>query len=176
MRWRLFQSLEQRIKTVRAQHMDFVDQIDFEATTGRRILDVIEQLFGIFETGSTGRINLNQIDKPAFINLAARRTFATWLRGNTLFAVQTFGQNSSNRGLPYAASAGKQISMVEPIVIEGIHQRLQNMNLPHQLFKIAGTPFARKHLITHVLSATISFTAQREKVGSMLTELLQRCT
>lgn len=43
--------------------MDFIDQIDLEATAGRRVLDVIQQIAGIFDFGARGGIDLNQIDK-----------------------------------------------------------------------------------------------------------------
>ena len=163
---RLFQSFQQRVETVSTEHVHLIDKVHLEASPCRCILNVIQQLLGIFETGSTGSIDLNQINKTTFIDLLAGRALTTGFGGDAGFAVEAFGQNPGNGGLADPAGSGKKIGMVEPVLIEGIHQRLQNMNLPHQLFKVPGAPFPRKHLITHRLFATIPFTAQRRKTRS----------
>ena len=49
--------------------MDFVDEIDLKAAAGRRVLDVVQQIAGIFDFGSRGGVNLNQIDKAPLFNL-----------------------------------------------------------------------------------------------------------
>ena len=52
--------------------MNFVNQVDLEAASCRRVLNVIKELSGIFNT-STGRsIDFNQVDEPAFSNFTAR--------------------------------------------------------------------------------------------------------
>ncbi len=52
--------------------MHFVNQVDLEAASCGRVLNVIKELSGIFNT-STGRsIDFNQVDKPALRNLTAR--------------------------------------------------------------------------------------------------------
>ena len=78
MRRRLFQRFQQRIKAVAGKHVHFVDQIDFETTTRRRVLNVIQQIAGIFDFGSRGGVDLQQINKTALLNLTAIITHAAW--------------------------------------------------------------------------------------------------
>ena len=51
-RGRLFERFQQGVKTVARQHVHFVDQVDLKATARRRILDVIQQVTGIFDFGA----------------------------------------------------------------------------------------------------------------------------
>ena len=40
--WRLFEGLEQRVKTGNGEHMHFVDQVDLVAAAGRHVLGVLQ--------------------------------------------------------------------------------------------------------------------------------------
>ncbi len=67
--------------------MHFIDQVDLEAAAGRRVLDVVQQIAGIFHFGARGGIDLNQIDKAALFYFATVIADAARRRGNTAFAV-----------------------------------------------------------------------------------------
>ncbi len=110
-RW-LFKGLQQGVKAVARQHMHFVYQVDFEAATGRRVLDVIQQVAGIFNLGTRGGVNLNQIDKAPLLDFAAVVAHAARRRSDAGLAVQPLRQQTGNRGLSDAAGAGKEIRMV----------------------------------------------------------------
>ena len=67
--------------------MHFVDQIDFKATARWRVLNVIQQVAGIFDFGARGGIDLNQINKAPLFDFAAVIAYAARRRGNACFAV-----------------------------------------------------------------------------------------
>ncbi|CNT61380.1 Uncharacterised protein [Salmonella enterica subsp. enterica serovar Bovismorbificans] len=94
------------------QHVDFIDQIDFKATARRRVLDVIQQVAGVFDFGTRSGINLNEIDKTPLLNFLTVIANAARRRGNTGFAVQPLRQQSGDRGFTDAARAGKKICVM----------------------------------------------------------------
>lgn len=67
--------------------MHFVDQINFKTTTRWRVLDVIQQVAGIFDFGARGGIDLNQIDKAPLLDFTAVIAYAARRCGNAGFAV-----------------------------------------------------------------------------------------
>ena len=86
LRW-LFQGFEQCIKAVCRQHMHLINQVHFITTLAWRIRDIIKELARVFNFGTRGGINLDQIDKTPLINRHAIITDATWGAGNTGIAV-----------------------------------------------------------------------------------------
>ena len=67
--------------------MHFVDEINFETTTRRSVLDVIQQVAGIFDFGTRGGVDFNQIDKAPLFYFTAVIADAAWRGGNTGFTV-----------------------------------------------------------------------------------------
>ena len=65
---RLFERFQQRIKRAGREHVDFVDQIDLKAAFAGCVLHVFQQLAGVFDFGSTGRVDLDQIDEAPGLN------------------------------------------------------------------------------------------------------------
>ena len=129
--------------------MHFVDQVDLEAPTARGILHVIQQLAGVFDLGTAGGVDLDQVDEAAFVDLPAHRTGAAGRGGDAGFAVQAFGDDTGNGSLAYATGAGKQVGMVQALVVQGIDQGLEHMGLADHFAERARTPFSCKNLITH---------------------------
>lgn len=100
MRRRLFQRLQQRVEAVAREHVHFVDQVDLEAAARRRVLDVIQQIAGIFHLGSGSGVDLDQIDEAPLLDLAAVVALAARRGGDAGFTVQAFGQQARDGGFP----------------------------------------------------------------------------
>jgi hypothetical protein len=73
---RLFERLQHRVERRVREHVHFVDDIDLEATTRRRIDRVLEQLAHLVDLGIGRRIDFQQVDKAARIDFRASRTDA----------------------------------------------------------------------------------------------------
>ena len=104
--------------------MYFIDQVHLITPNGRRVLHVFQQFASIFNLGAGGRIYLNQVNKTPFINGGASTALATGLGTNPHLTIQAFGQNTSNGRFTHTTGAGKQIGMVQAIMIQRIDQRL----------------------------------------------------
>ena len=146
---RLFQGFEQRIEAVARQHVHFIDEVHLETTTGRTVLHVVEQLSGVFHLGAGRRIDFQQIDEIALIDLAAGIAHTARMAADPLLAVEALGQNAGDGGLAHPAGPAQQVGMVKPSLIQGIGQGSQHMLLADHLFKRMGAPFARQNLIAH---------------------------
>ena len=150
-RRRLFQRLQQRVERVLRQHVHFVDQIDLEAAARRRVLRVLDQLAHVVDAGVAGRVDLEQVDEAAGVDLGAYRTLAAGFRRLAAFAVQRLGEDARDRGLADAARAGEQKRVMHAPGIERIGERAHDVFLPDQFGKLARTPFAREDLIRHAI-------------------------
>jgi len=71
MRWGFLKRFQQRIEAVARQHMNFVDQINLEATFAGRVLDVFQKLAGVLDLGSAGRVHFDQINKSTRLDRLA---------------------------------------------------------------------------------------------------------
>ena len=128
--------------------MHFVDDVNLEAPAGRGIQRVFEQIAHIVDLRVGSGVELDQIDKTSAIDFNARPALAAGLGGNAGFAVERLGDNAREGGLAHAARAGKQIGMMQALLLERIGKRRHHVLLPDQFGKGLGTPLARENL-TH---------------------------
>jgi hypothetical protein len=118
----LFERLEQSVKATPREHVDLINDIYLIPPAGRRILDIVEQLAGIFDAGARSCIDLDKIHEPALIYFLAAGALSTRGSGNPLLAVKAFGKDTGNCGLSDAAGPAEQIGVVYPPLIEGVTQ------------------------------------------------------
>ncbi len=64
-------------------------------------------------------------------------------------AIKRFGQKPRGRGFPDTAGAGKQVSMVQPLVLNCITQGASDGLLAGHFVKALRPPFACDYLIGH---------------------------
>ena len=69
------------------------------------------------------------------------------------FAVERLGEDARYRGFAHAARTGKQVGVMQALVIQRIDQGTQHVFLTDHFSKFARPPFARQNLIAHELSA-----------------------
>ncbi|MNE00325.1 hypothetical protein D3C80_927320 [compost metagenome] len=148
-RRRLFQRFQQRIEAVTREHVHFVNQVNLEAAAGGCVLDVIQQIAGIFHLGSGRGVDLDQINKAPLLNLAAVVALTARRGGDAGFTVQAFGQQARNGGFTHAARAREQIGVMNPPQREAVSQRSQDMFLSDNICKRLRAPLTGKNLIAH---------------------------
>ena len=101
------------LKECARQHVHFVDQVDLVAAARRRVLHVVEQLARVVDLGARGRVDLDQVDEAALVDLAAGAALAAGLRADARLAVQRLGEDARDRRLADAARAGEQERVVD---------------------------------------------------------------
>jgi hypothetical protein len=134
---------------MRRQHVYFIDQIDLEATSRRRVLHVIQQLTSIVHLGARRRIDLDQVDETALVDFRAGTAFAARTGRDPGVAVERFGQDSRYRGFTYAPGTGEKIGVVKALIVERVYQRATDMFLTDHVVERSGAPFSGENEITH---------------------------
>ena len=152
-RRRLLQRLEQCVEGMRREHVHFVDQVHLVAPARRRILNVVEQLARVVDLGARGRVDLEQIDEPARVDIATGAAFAAGCRGHASLAIERLREDARDRRLAHTARAREQERMVDAARVERVRERASDMILSDELIEFARSPFAGKNEVAHGWSA-----------------------
>ena len=73
---RLLERLQHRVEGVAREHVHFVDQVDLEAADDRLVDRLVEQARDLLDAPVRRRIELDEIDEAAGVDVAARRAHA----------------------------------------------------------------------------------------------------
>src|SRR3989338_6399375 len=125
--------------------MHLIDDIHLEAAAGRRVQRAFEQFTHVVNLGVGRGVQFNQVDKTSTIDFLAGTALPAGRRGDSCRAVQRLGKDARDGGLADPARAGKQVSMMQSILVKRVAERLDDMLLPRQLRESFWTPFAREN-------------------------------
>ncbi len=134
--------------------MHLVDEVHLVATASRRVLRVFNQVSDIIHAGMRGRVQFNQVDETPDRDILTGAAFAARGRCDPGFAVETARQNARNGGFADAAGPGKQIRVMQPVVVQGMHQCFADMLLPHHFVEGGRTEFAVENFMSHCVHCT----------------------
>ena len=129
--------------------MHFVNDVNLKATCRWRILRVIQQLAHIVNLRIGGGIDLNNIDKTAFVDFNTSWTSAAWMGADTRLTIQGFCQNTCDGSFAYTACSGKEIGVMQALLLQRMRKRAHDMILSDQAVEILGTILAGENLIGH---------------------------
>ena len=149
---RFFERLEKRVESLRREHVHFVDDVNFVATLGRCITNVVPQLAHLLDAVIARAIDLEHVEAVARGDFLAAIADAARIDRRPVNAVERLGQNARRGSLPDPARADKQIGMREPILFDRVLERLGHVRLADQIVERLRPIFARENLITHALS------------------------
>ena len=144
---------KQRVERVRRQHVHLVDEVHLEAAARRRVLHVVEQLASVVDLRARRGVDLDEVDEPPLVDRDASRAHAARLRDDARLAVQCLREQPRDRGLADAARAGEQVRVVQPVLFEGVHERLHDVRLPDQLVEAPRPPFQCKYRVAQAISS-----------------------
>ena len=146
---RLLQGLQQGVEAVVGEHVHLVDEVHLVTTAGRGIGDVVQQFPGLIHLGARGRIDLQQVDEPARVDLTAGGADPAGSGTHALFAVQGLGQDAGQGRLADPTGPGEEVGVVQLVPVQGVAERTHHVLLPHHVGKRLGAPFTGEHLIGH---------------------------
>ena len=152
---RFLQRLQEGVEGLIGQHVHLIDEVHLEAATGGRVLNVVRQFPHVVHPGTGGRINLDQVDKPAFLNFLATGAFTTRSRRDTGLTIQASGQQAADGGFTHATGTSEEVSMVKTLIFQGVNQCLKHVLLTNHVLKCTGAPFTGKYLVAHVLPTAV---------------------
>ena len=152
---RLLKGFEKRIKRLIGKHVHLINEVHLVAAAAGRVLHVVGEFPHIIHASTGGCVDFDQINKPPFLDFLATGAGSTRRGGNAGFAVQASGQQSANGCFAYAPGTGKQIGVVQPLVVQGVDQCLEHMLLADHIFECPGAPLTGKYLVAHVLPTAV---------------------
>jgi len=86
---RFFQRLEKRVEGVRGQHVDFIDDEDFETTARREIFDTFPEFTDVLDTGVGSPVDLENVHGITSCYLKAGRTDIARLMNRPFFTLES---------------------------------------------------------------------------------------
>ena len=149
MRRRLFQRLEERIESLRRQHVDLIDDVDLIAAVDRRELDRLSQIADLVDAAVGCRIDLEDVHRRALCDLAALLALPAGFRCRPVLAVERLREDLRRTRLARAARAGKEVCMADVAARNGICQRPADMLLPHEVLERLRPPLPIQRNIRH---------------------------
>ncbi len=127
-------------------------KINLVTTFRRRVTDIVAKLAHILDAVIAGAINLDDVEAVSGGDFATIIAHAAWRRRWTVHAIQCLSENARCRCFPDPAWSNKKIRMRQPVLGDGIFQRLRNMCLPNQIIESLWPIFAGKNLVAHGLN------------------------
>src|SRR6266849_9427848 len=146
---RLLESLQHRVERRRGEHVDFVDDVYLESPTARCVYRVLQELAHLVDLGVGRGIDFYQVDEAPRVDFHAGRTLPAGTGADARLAIEAFREDPGEGRLAHTAGPGKQVRVVQPILIQRVAQRLDDVLLPDQRLERAGTPLASEDLVRH---------------------------
>ncbi|SBV35169.1 hypothetical protein STPYR_10099 [uncultured Stenotrophomonas sp.] len=146
---RLLQRLQQRVERRLGQHVHLVDQVHLVLAARGHVLGVLDHLAYIVHAGVGGRVDLQQVDVAAGVDVQAGRALPARVGAGAVLAVQRLGEDAGDGGLANAAGAGEQEGVVDAAAVQRVAQRADHVFLAHQLGETLGPPLAGEDEVGH---------------------------
>lgn len=148
-RRRLLEGLEQRVERRRGEHVDFVDDVDFELRGGGRELARLAQLAHLLDAVVARAVDLQHVERAALGDFHAARIVHIKVGERTAGAVERLGEDARERGLARAARTAEQVGVRDAAGCDGIGQRARDMLLTDNVREALRAVFAGDDLIRH---------------------------
>jgi hypothetical protein len=84
----------------------------------------------------------SKIDEATGVDLHAGGTLSAGLRGDAGLAVQALRKNPGERGLADARGSGKEVGVMQALLLQRMPQRPHNVLLTYQAGEIPRPPFS----------------------------------
>ena len=105
---RFFEGFKKCVKGLGGEHVNFVDDIDFEFSAGGSVGDAIAQFFDFVDAAIGGAVDLEDVEAAAlfdfFTNIVVGVEVGFWALG----AVEGFGKDAGGRGFTDAAGTDEK--------------------------------------------------------------------
>ena len=129
--------------------MDFVDDIDFEFSTGWGVGNAFPEFLDAFNAPVGGTVDLKYIEASAFLNLLANIVIRIEIGFRSFGAVESFREDAGGGGFSYPAGTDKKKRMGKASLRNGVGEGANDVFLADELGKGARPIFASEHEVTH---------------------------
>ena len=148
---RLFQRFQQGVERLLREHVDFVDDEDFEPPADGAIRGIRNDIADIVDAGVARGIDLDHVDILAAGDPLAGIAFpAGRIRGaGEALAIERLGQDAGHGSLADAARAAEEVRMGDPSGADGFLECLRNVVLPDHLIEVRRAIATGKDGVSH---------------------------
>lgn len=116
--------------------MHFIDNEYLVPVARRRDCDAVDNDFArVLDLGVSSGVDFLNVNRSRCRDVQTGRARIAWLGGDPFCAVQCFGKYSRCSRLTHAASAGEQVSVMEPPGLDRVHQRARDRFLSDDLIE-----------------------------------------
>src|SRR5947207_7493032 len=122
---RLLERFEERVERLLGQHVNFVDNVDFEFRRRRRVSYRVAELADFLDPAVAGAVDFNHVERPALGNFDATRVLIIELDLWPAGAIQAFGKDSGDGGLARAARTAEQVGVRGSLLFDGFGEGLR---------------------------------------------------
>ena len=172
MRRRFFQRLQQCVECRGTEHVDFVNDVDLEASAGGNKFHRFAQLADLVDAVVGCTVDFHHIQAVAGHDLFAGRTFIAGGGGLADFAIQCLGKNAGNGCFANTPGTDEQVRMSQTAAFQGIFQGFRDVCLADHIVKLLWTPFTRQYLIFHAASGPLLSPLKPHPLSSLLDTFL----
>ena len=139
---RLLKRFQQRVKSIAAEAMHLVDDVDLEGAFARGKGDFVPKLAHVVHASVRGGVDFDQIQKTRLID---RNTIGASIAGAAagvfMFAVDRLGQQARGGRLAGAAGSAEEVGVTHAPADQRIAQRAGDVLLPNHIVKDRGRHF-----------------------------------
>ena len=146
---RFLERFEEGVPGVVREHVNFVDDEDFEAIALGPVGKAFLESSDVIDAGVAGAVDLLDVDVVAVGDLDAGRAFLARSGGGAFFAVEGFGEDPGAGRLAYAANAGEQERVGDSISSDRVGQSGGDMPLTNEILERLRPIFTREDDVAH---------------------------
>src|SRR5208282_216345 len=95
-------------------------------------------------------VNLEHVERAPLGNLLAARVRVVEVHLRAAAAIEAFSKDAGDGSLARAARPAEQVSVGDPLLLDGVGQRLRDVFLPHDILETLRAILASDDLITHI--------------------------
>ena len=129
--------------------MDFVDDVDFEFSTGRGVRDAVTQILDLPDATVRGAVDLEDVEAASFLDFLTDIVVRIEVGLGAIGTVEGFGEDAGGGGFSDAPGTDKEKGVGEAAFGDGVGEGSDNMFLADQFGKGAGAVFAGENEVTH---------------------------
>ena len=146
---RFFQCFQEGVEGLGREHVDFVDDVDFEFSTGWGVRDAVAQVLDLPDATVRGAVDLEDVEAASFLDFLADIVVGVEVCLRAVGTVEGFGEDAGGGGFSDAPGADKEKGVGEAAFGDGVGEGADNMFLADQFGKGAGAVFAGENEVTH---------------------------
>jgi len=117
---RLFQRFEKGVGSFAGEHVGFVEDDDFAARSGGSVANHFAEFTDLINAAIGSSVDFDDVEGRSGRNFLAGVADAAGFGRGAIHAIESFGEDAGSSGFADAACAGKNVSVSDAVVFDGV--------------------------------------------------------